>query len=91
MSRTNRAIASAFLRVRQRTTFAVLILLLAASATGCVKTSNATFVAPDPSDSEARVPAPRYRSAIAPYTTRRPVDPAPWREQNERVAPAPKQ
>ena len=46
---------------------------------------------PDPADPEARVPAVRYRSAVGPYERLRPVEPAPWREQNERVAPKPKQ
>ena len=31
-----------------------------------------------------------YRSTVAPYTTLRPVAPSPWKEQNERAAPAPK-
>ena len=38
---------------------------------------------------DPRVPVPpaRYSSVTAPYTPQRPVDPAPWRERNERVAP----
>ena len=41
---------------------------------------------------DPRAPAPRvgYRSTIAPYKSRRPVEPAPWREQNRRIAPQPK-
>jgi len=27
---------------------------------------------------------------IGPYQSQRPVEPAPWREQNEQIAPAPK-
>ena len=46
---------------------------------------------PDPADPGARVPPLRYRSAIGPYERLRPVEPAPWREQNQRVAPKPKQ
>jgi hypothetical protein len=46
---------------------------------------------PDPSDPSARVAAVGYRSTIGPYTSQRPVEPMPWQQQNERVAPAPRQ
>ena len=42
-----------------------------------------------PADPYARAPAVGYRSTTAPYVSRRPIAPAPWREQNERVAPTP--
>ena len=45
----------------------------------------------DPSDPAVRVPAVGYRSTTGRYVSQRPVEPAPWREQNERVAPTPKQ
>lgn len=38
-------------------------------------------------DAGITVPAARYSSVTAPYTRQRPVEPLPWREQNERVAP----
>jgi len=41
----------------------------------------------NPSDSKARTSAVGYRSTIAPYASQRPVEPAPWQERNERVAP----
>lgn len=44
----------------------------------------------DPSDPSAPVPAARYQSALGAYERQRPVEPLPWREQNERVAPQPK-
>lgn len=44
----------------------------------------------DPADPNARIAAVSYRSTIAPYRRQRPVDPAPWRERNEDVAPAPR-
>jgi hypothetical protein len=44
----------------------------------------------DPADPGAKVAGVRYRSTIAPYTRLRPTTPSSWREQNERVAPAPK-
>lgn len=48
------------------------------------------FSGPDPADSAARVAAVGYRSTTGSYTSQRPVEPAPWREQNERVMPQPK-
>jgi hypothetical protein len=44
----------------------------------------------DPADPGARVSGVGYRSTVAPYTSLRPVAPSSWREQNDRVAPAPK-
>ena len=44
----------------------------------------------DPADPSAKVAGVGYRSTIAPYNSLRPTAPLPWREQNDRVAPAPK-
>jgi hypothetical protein len=44
----------------------------------------------DPADPGAKVAGVGYRSTIAPYSSLRPVAPSSWREQNDRVAPAPK-
>ena len=44
----------------------------------------------DPADPRAKVAAVGYRSTVAPYTRARPAAPSPWRDQNDRVAPAPK-
>jgi hypothetical protein len=66
------------------------IPLLAALANGCTTAPGAPSVGPDPANPYARTPAVSYRSTVAPFTSRRPVEPAPWQEQNERVAPAPK-
>ena len=44
----------------------------------------------DPADPGARVAGVGYRSTTAPYTSLRPTAPSSWREQNDRVAPAPK-
>lgn len=41
----------------------------------------------DPSDAAARVPTASYRSVTRGYDSRRPVEPAPWRERNDSVAP----
>lgn len=65
------------------------LFALAALLHGCAGAPSSRTVGPDPSNPSARAPAVGYRSTTAPYVTRRPVDPAPWREQNERVAPPP--
>ena len=62
------------------------VLLLA----GCTDAPQSPVAGRDPSDPGARAPRVDYRSTIGPYKSRRPVDPAPWTEQNERVTPAPK-
>jgi hypothetical protein len=41
----------------------------------------------DPADPAAKVAAASYRSTIAPYSSQRPVTPAPWRERNDGDAP----
>jgi hypothetical protein len=56
---------------------------------GCMPTAVPRAGA-DPADSGAKVAGVGYRSTIAPYTSLRPTAPSPWREQNDRVAPAPK-
>jgi hypothetical protein len=70
---------------------AVLLFVLAALNAGCASVPPRPLIGADPADSAARVPAVRYRSTIGPYTSQRPVDPTPWGEHNERVAPAPRQ
>jgi hypothetical protein len=64
--------------------------LLAALAASCSAVTASPHRGPDPSDPSVRVAPASYRSAIAGYASRRPVAPRSWREQNERVAPAPK-
>ncbi len=63
-----------------------VFLLLA----GCRDAPTPPLAGPDPSDPGARAPRVGYRSTIGPYKSQRPVSPAPWVEQNERVAPQPK-
>lgn len=41
----------------------------------------------NPSDANSRVPATRYVPVTAGTVEYRPVDPKPWTERNERVAP----
>jgi hypothetical protein len=63
---------------------------LALLISGCNVPAPPPMAGPDPADPNAPVAKVGRRSTVAPYQSRRPVDPGPWREQNERVAPAPK-
>lgn len=56
---------------------------------GCLPTT-VPLASADPADPSARVAGVGYRSTIAPYRSLRPSAPSAWREQNDRVAPAPK-
>jgi hypothetical protein len=56
---------------------------------GCMPATVA-LIGADPADPGVKVARVGYRSTIAPYTSLRPTAPAPWRQQNERVTPAPK-
>lgn len=64
----------------------VAVAALGLLAAACTATAPPLSGA-DPSDATVRVPAMTYRSVLGGYVSRRPVEPAPWREQNERVAP----
>ena len=64
--------------------------ILAALAEGCAAPPPSPFAGRDPSDPSVHTAPARYRSTIAPYASRRPADPVPWRKQNERVAPSAK-
>lgn len=66
----------------------VCLCLLAAA---CATEPARLVAGADPADPAAPVPATAHRPALEGYVSQRPVDPAPWREQNERVAPKPKQ
>jgi hypothetical protein len=56
---------------------------------GCMP-ATVPLAAADPADPGAKVAGVGYRSTVVPYTSLRPTAPSSWREQNERVAPAPK-
>lgn len=59
--------------------------LAALTAGGCAAAPPASILAA--ADPSSPVPAARYSSVAAPYTRQRPVEPLPWRERNQRVAP----
>jgi hypothetical protein len=84
---------SAMRRQRRRsinTLRAVGIVTLGLLGTVCAVTTR-PIAGADPSDPDVRVPAVAYRSVVGGYVSRRPVAPAPWREQNERITPPTKQ
>lgn len=65
------------------------LLAAAVALAGCMP-ATVPLAGPDPADPGAKVSGVGYRSTISPYTSLRPVGPSSWREQNERVTPAPK-
>jgi hypothetical protein len=56
---------------------------------GCMP-ATVPLVGADPADPGAKVAGVGYRSTVAPYSSLRPAAPSSWRDQNDRVAPAPK-
>ena len=90
MSATRRARPAAGDRRRvERAPFrSISSLLLVLVASGCTAAPPEPLAGARPDDPGAPVAAVRYRSTTAPYTRHRPVAPAPWDEQNKRVAPA---
>jgi len=69
----------------------IVITISALLLAACTTAPARPIAAHDPADPDAPVSAVRHRTALGTYISQRPVDPAPWREQNERVAPRPKQ
>ena len=86
---------SAAVQTSVESTFTIRFRILASVAAmavtlgGCLP-ATVPLAGADPADPGARVAAVGYRSTIAPYTGLRPTAPSSWREQNDRVAPAPK-
>jgi len=81
--RKPRGMRTAWLRTAWLLCAGAACTLLSACAAGPQR----PLAGPDPAAPEARVPATVYRPVLSGYVSRRPVEPAPWREQNERVAP----
>jgi hypothetical protein len=76
--------------IRYRYRLPVILAALALLIQGCTGRPPPLARGPDASDPEVRVPAASYRSAIGAFARQRPVEPAPWRERNDSVAPTPK-
>jgi hypothetical protein len=66
---------------------AIAVLAAAVLASACSTEPRSPSAGPDPSDPRVRVPQAAYRSTIEPYESLRPVDPAPWTQQNQQVTP----
>jgi hypothetical protein len=76
---------------RSRCGVLALLVGLAALLAGCADAPRSPVAGGlDPADPAARAPRVDYRSTTGAYKSQRPVEPAPWGEQNERVTPAPK-
>lgn len=76
-------------RVQGETHVRIFAVCLIGSLVGARAAPLSPFGSPDPSDAPIRVPAVNYRSVTGSYVKQRPVEPGPWREQNERVTPPP--
>ena len=75
--------------IRFRTSAGLAVAVAALMLGGCIPTT-VPLAGADPADPNARVGGVGYRSTVAPYNSLRPTAPSSWREQNDRVAPAPK-
>lgn len=69
-------------------TYVVVLCLLTAT---CSPPPGRLAATADPSDAVTRVPMTVYRPVLNGFVSQRPVEPGPWREQNERVTPGQKQ
>lgn len=69
----------------------VFVALCALLTAACTTLPARPIAGLDPADPEAPVAPVRAGNALGTYVSQRPVGPAPWREQNERVAPKAKQ
>ncbi len=59
------------------------LLMLCALAQGCTSAPPRPLRGADPADAEVRVPTATYRPVLGPYSSQRPVEPAPWDQQNK--------
>ena len=73
--------------VRQAMAIIAAMATLSVLAGGCALAPPVPYAGPNPADATAPLPSIRYRPTIAGYESLRPVEPAPWREQNDRIAP----
>jgi hypothetical protein len=67
-----------------------VVLVAAPIVGGCAAPPASVVAGPDPANPQSRVARVGYQSVTGSYVSRRPVAPAPWSEQNERVAPPPR-
>jgi hypothetical protein len=74
----------------RRFVLASLLSSAAALVSGCAAPPP-PLAGPDPSNPAVAVAGVGYRSTLSGYRSQRPVEPAPWLEQNRGVAPNPEQ
>lgn len=79
---------SAIARAPMKIAIVLLSVLLVAA---CARAPAQPLAGNDPADPNVPVPPVRHAGSLQTYVSQRPVDPRPWREQNQRVAPQPKQ
>jgi curli biogenesis system outer membrane secretion channel CsgG len=65
----------------------VLAALFALLTAACAASTAGPVAGLDAADPEAPVPPVRATSTLGTYISQRPVDPAPWRQQNQNVTP----
>ena len=65
------------------------LISIALLTQGCAPDSSRVFRATDPSDPSVRVPSTGYRPVLGDHSSGRPVEPAPWSQQNDGGAPTP--
>jgi hypothetical protein len=75
--------------IRRRFRLVAGAVALSVALGGCLP-ATAPLIGADPADPTVKAAPVGYQSGISPYTSLRPTAPKSWREQNERVAPAPK-
>jgi hypothetical protein len=80
----------ATLPIYRWTSLLAVVAALALLIEACTPVPPAPLAGPDPADPGNRAPAVAYRSPVGPYVSRRPVEPSPWQDQNDRIAPAAK-
>lgn len=64
------------------------VALLGLLTASCAALPERLTAGADPSDPSVKISAASYRPVLNGYVSQRPVAPAPWREQNDRAAPA---
>jgi len=76
--------------LKYQTAFLV-VAMLGVLTSACGTEPLQPYAGRHPADPTVPVPRARYSSPIGSYVSQRPTEPRPWREQNEQVAPQPKQ
>jgi hypothetical protein len=76
--------------IARRISLPTLVCVVALATSACSAPPPAPLGAVSAADADAPAPRSAYRSVIGAYRGARPVDPKPWTERNQNVAPAEK-